>query len=103
MSYTDVTKIGCMFNATQKICFSRRFFTTLMELDKCPWFAETNQPNEVKYAFIMKALLGEDIPLKFDEKGVIQLCSREECREYLSAYQDKFDALEAWRKAKFGK
>ena len=95
--FIDTTKIGHMFTYAQKLCFCRNILTVLQEIDKYnEWF--NNQSNDVKYAYILRHLLNNDIYLIFDDKNVLQLSSKEECRKYLEPYILKFDTeLKNWK------
>ena len=95
--FIDTTKFGCMFTSTQKLCFCRNIFAVLQEIDKCSeWF--DNQSDDVKYAYILRYLLNNDIYFIFNDKNVLQLSSKEECRKYLEPYILKFDTeLKDWK------
>ena len=95
--FIDTTKFGCMFTSAQKLCFCRNIFTVLQEIDKCSeWF--DNQSDDVKYAYILRYLLNNDIYFIFNDKNVLQLSSKEECRKYLEPYILKFDTeLKDWK------
>ena len=95
--FIDTTKLGYMFTSTQQLCFCRSIFTVLQEIDKCSeWF--NNQSDDVKYAYILRHLLNNDICLVFNDKNILQLSSKEECRKYLEPYILKFDTeLKTWK------
>ena len=95
--FINTTKLGCMFTSTQKLSFCRSIFAVLQEIDKCSeWF--DNQSNDVKYAYILRHLLNNDIYLVFNDKNILQSTSKEECRKYLEPYILKFDTeLKTWK------
>lgn len=95
--FVDITKFGYMFTSTQQLCFCRSIFTVLQEIDKCSeWF--NTQSDDVKYAYILRHLLNNDIYLVFNDKNILQLSSKEECRKYLEPYILKFDTeLKTWK------
>lgn len=97
--FVDTTKFGYMFTSTQQLCFCRSIFTVLKEIDKCSgWF--NTQPDDVKYAYILRHLLNNDIYLVFNDKNILQLSSKEECRKYLEPYILKFDTeLKTWKES----
>ena len=97
--FIDATKLGCMFTSAQQLCCCRSIFTVRQEIDKCiGWFA--NQSDDVKYAYILRHLLNNDICLIFNDNHVLQLSSKEECRKYLEPYSLKFDTeLKEWKEA----
>lgn len=77
--------------------FVEVFFAVLQEIDKCnDWF--NNQSDDVKYAYILRHLLNNDICLIFNDKNILQSVSKEECRKYLELYILKFDTeLKTWK------
>ena len=95
--FIDTTKFGCMFTSAQKLCFCRNIFAVLQEIDKCSeWF--DNQSDDVKYAYILRYLLNNDIYFVINNKNILQLSSKEECRKYLEPYILKFDTeLKTWK------
>lgn len=97
--FVDTTKFGYMFTSTQQLCFCRSIFTVLQEIDKCSgWF--NTQSDDVKYAYILRHLLNNDIYLVFNDKNILQLSSKEECRKYLEPYILKFDTeLKTWKES----
>ena len=97
--FIDTTKFGCMFTSAQKLCFCRNIFAILQEIDKCSeWF--DNQSDDVKYAYILRHLLNNDIYLVFNDKNILQLSSKEECRKYLEPFILKFDTeLKTWKES----
>ena len=95
--FIDTTKFGCMFTSAQKLCFCRNIFAVLQEIDKCSeWF--DNQSDDVKYAYILRHLVNNDIYFIINNKNILQLSSKEECRKYLEPYILKFDTeLKDWK------